>query len=119
MNWTQRCAYDATQKHRFHVLAAARLRMLAVAHLGFAKGAFDLRSNPGGIAVSGEITLHHEAVYVQVSQPAFAGGDIGILIRTCQGRRDYAGGHNHFAPLALLDDLPELARRVRTVMERG
>jgi hypothetical protein len=65
--------------------------------------------------VSGEITMHHDRVYVQVSQPSM-GHDSGILIRRCAGRRDYTGGRNHFAPLALLDDIPALAGRVRAVI---
>lgn len=113
MNWTQPCAYDDAQKRRFHSTVRARLRQLAVA-LRLAGGSFDLRSNQGGVAVSGEITLHHEAVYVQVSQSAL-GRTMGILIRTCRGRRDYTGGHNNFAALDLLDDIPALAAAVRRV----
>jgi hypothetical protein len=113
MNWTDPCAYDAAQKRRFNSTARARLRQLAVA-LRLPAGSYDLRSNQGGIAVSGEITLHHEAVYVQVSQSAM-GGDMGILIRTCRGRRDYTGGPNNFASLSLLNDVPTLADRVRQV----
>ena len=71
-----------------------------------------------GIAVSGEITLHHDRVYVQACQPA-TGADSGILIRICEGRRDYTGGRNHFAPLSLLDDIPALASRVQGVMAAG
>jgi len=55
---------------------------------------------------------------VQVCQPA-TGADSGILIRTCEGRRDYTGGRNHFAPLSLLDGIPALAGRVRSVMAAG
>ena len=117
MDWYTRCAYASEQKQHFHATARARLRKLASA-LGFPPGTYDLRSNQGGIAVSGEITLHHERVYVQVCQPA-TGADSGILIRTCEGRRDYTGGRNHFAPLALLDDIPALAGRVRSVMAAG
>jgi len=117
MDWYARCAYDEAQKQRFHAAARARLRGLTAA-LGFPPSSYDLRSNRGGIAVSGEVTLHHERVYVQVSQP-FGGFDSGILIRTCHGRREYTGGRNHFAPLCLLDDLPELARRVGAVMNGG
>ena len=113
-DWYARCAYDPEVKQRFHTAARARLRRLATT-LGFPSGSFDLRSNPGGIAVSGEITLHHEDVYIQVCQPA-TGTDSGILIRTCQGRRDYTGGRNHFAPLRLLDDTLALAAQVRAVM---
>ena len=118
MNWSRPCAYDAAQKQRFHRTAQVRLRRLADA-LGFAPGAYDLRSNRGGIAVSGEITLHHERVYVQASQSAVAGATTGLLIRTCRGRRDYTGGRNHLEPLSLLDDTPALARRVRQVIDAG
>ncbi len=113
-DWYARCAYDSAVKQSFHTAARARLRQLAKI-LGLSTAAFDLRSNMGGIAVSGEITLHHEDIYIQVCQPA-TGWDSGILIRTCEGRRDYTGGPNHFAPLRLLDDLPALAARVRRVM---
>lgn len=114
MNWTIDCGYDPDAKHRFHTTARARLRLLA-SELRLPAGSYDLRSNLGGIAVSGEITLHHEAVYVQVSQSALGGG-MGVLIRTCRGRRDYSGGQNNFVPRALLDDIPALAARVRSVM---
>jgi hypothetical protein len=114
MDWYSSCSYEPDRKRRFHTVARARLRRLAV-ELGFPSASFDLRSNQGGIAVSGEITLHHERVYVQVCQPATR-ADSGILIRTCEGWRDYTGGPNHFAPLSMLDDLPALAARVRMVM---
>jgi hypothetical protein len=117
MDWYTSCSYEPDRKRRFHIVARARLRRLA-AELGFPPASFDLRSNQGGIAVSGEITLHHERVYVQVCQPATR-ADTGILIRTCQGRRDYTGGRNHFAPLSMLDDIPALAARVRMVMAAG
>jgi hypothetical protein len=113
-DWYARCAYDPEVKQRFHTAARARLRRLATT-LRFPLGSFDLRSNLGGIAVSGEITLHHDDVNIQVWQPA-SGADSGILIRTCQGRRDYTGGRNHLAPLRLLDDALTLAAQVRAVM---
>lgn len=114
MDWYSSCSYEPDRKRCFHAVARGRLRRLA-AELGFPPASFDLRSNRGGIAVSGEITLHHERVYVQVCQPA-THADTGILIRICEGRRDYTGGRNHFAPLSMLDDIPALAARVRTVM---
>jgi hypothetical protein len=113
MQWMTRCAYNAEQKRSFHATARRRLRQLADI-LGWAPATYDLRSNQGGIAVSGEITLHHDRLYIQVCQPA-TGHDSGILIRTCEGRRDYHGGRNHHESLCLLDDLPALAARVRTV----
>ncbi len=114
IDWSTSCSYNDLQKDRFHRTAKRRLKDLA-ALLGWSPVSFDLRTNKAGIAVSGEITLHHEAVYVQVSQFA-GGGRNGILIRSCNGRKDYHGGRNTFADLALLDDLPALATRVRAEM---
>ena len=107
----KRVSYDPEAKRLFHTHARRQLLRLAAA-LGFAPCAFDLRSNEGGIAVSGEVTLHADRLYVQVSQPA-TGSDTGILFRSCQGRRDYTGGVNNFASLDLLHRPGELARRIR------
>ena len=69
MDWYKPCAYDDAQKRRFHATGRKRLKALAAA-LGFEPGSFDLRCNQGGIAVSGEITLHADTLYVQICQPA-------------------------------------------------
>ena len=76
-------SYDAAGKRAFHARTRRQLKHLADA-LGLAPGAFDLRSNQGGIAVSGEVTLHADRLYVQACQPA-TGHDTGILFRTCRG----------------------------------
>ena len=114
MNWYAPCAYDDAQKRSFHATGRKRLNALATA-LGLEPGSYEVRSNSGGIAVSGEVTLHGQNLYVQICQPA-TGCDSGILIRTCEGRKDYTGGRNHFAPLALLDDIPALAARCCSVL---
>jgi len=108
--WTKPCAYDEHHKAAFHREAAKRLRRLAKT-MEFDTAAYAVRSNKAGVAVSGEVTLHHDRVYIQVSQSCM-GASSGILYRTCNGRTDYTGGPNNFAPIELLDDLPELARRV-------
>ena len=117
MNWYTPCAYNDAQKRSFHLQGRKRLKALADA-LGFESGSYDLRSNRGGVAVSGEVTLHYDRLYVQICQPA-TGWDRGILIRSCEGRKDYSGGRNHFAPLSWLDDIPQLAHRCRAVLEGG
>lgn len=61
MDWYADCSYEPDRKRRFHSAVRIRLRHLAK-ELGFAASSFDVRSNKGGIAVSGEITLHHECV---------------------------------------------------------
>ena len=114
MDWSKNVSYSQKEKESFHRTAQSRLRKLADA-LGFAKGDYDIRSNKGGPAVSGEITLHHDRIYVQVAQ-SFMGPSKGIMVRTCEGRKDYTGGPNNFLPLSLLDDVPALAAQVRKVM---
>jgi hypothetical protein len=103
-------AYDAAAKRLFHSRARSQLRRLATT-LGLAPGSYDLRSNPAGIAVSGEITLHTDRLYVQISQSAMGNAN-GILFRTCKGRKDYVGGPNNFAALDRLNTPEELAQRI-------
>ncbi|MGD9657515.1 MAG: hypothetical protein AB7U61_07715 [Methylocystis sp.] len=113
-DWYSRCAYDRAQKKLFHAKGRAALRALAK-ELRLPPDSFTIRTCEGGVAVAGEIILHGENVYIQISQPA-TGADSGVLIRSCNGRRDYEGGRNHFAPLSLLDEPPALAGYVRVVM---
>jgi hypothetical protein len=110
-DFRKRVAYDPEAKRLFHTHAGRRLLELAAA-LGLTPCAYDLRSNQGGIAVSGEATLHADCLYVQLSQPA-TGSDTGILFRSCEGRHDYTGGRNNFASLDLLHRPAELADLIR------
>lgn len=109
-NFRKSVAYDAEAKRVFHSRARSQLRRIAIA-LGLEPGSYDLRSNLAGIAVSGEITLHGDHLYVQVSQSAM-GYHSGILFRTCKGRKDYVGGPNNFASLDLLNRPEDLAHRI-------
>jgi hypothetical protein len=110
-DFRKRVSYDPEAKRLFHIHARRQLLALAAA-LGFAPCAFDLRSNQGGVAVSGEVTLHADRLYVQVSQPA-TGSDTGIMFRSCRDRSDYVGGVNNFASLDLLHQPAALARRIK------
>lgn len=106
-------AHHAEAKRLFHSRARSQLRRIAAA-LGLEPGSYDLRSNQAGIAVSGEITLHGDHLYVQVSQSAMDHHS-GVLFRTCKGRKDYVGGPNNFASLDLLNRPDELAHWIRGV----
>ena len=64
--WSKSCFYNEQHKRRFHTIARSRLKNLA-AELGLKPGSYDLRSNRAGIAVSGEITLHHDRIYRSAS----------------------------------------------------
>ena len=110
-DFRQPVAYDPDKKRLFHRHARSRLLLLAAA-LGLGDSDYDVRSNEGGIAVSGEAILHADRLYVQVSQPATR-ADTGILFRSCDGRRDYVGGRNHFASLDLLNEPNALAALIR------
>ena len=116
-DWSRPVAYSEERKRQFHLHARGRLRALADA-LKLSADSYELRSNPGGIAMSGEITLHTERVYVQVLQ-ACVGVGWGVLVRTCKGRQDHTGGANHWLPLDALNDTATLSRYVRKVMERA
>ena len=88
-------AYDEAAKRAFHVEGRTAMHRLASA-LGLAAGTFDVRSNKGGPAVSGEVTLHSDDVWVQLSLSS-CGADNEVTFRRVQSRRDYVGGRNHRA----------------------
>lgn len=85
-------AYTVKEKNDFHKDGAKLLKALAK----FCGIEADFRSNKGGIAGSGEVTMHGDTVYVQLSQPAFEGGAICFLVRRCKGRKDYCGEDNFY-----------------------
>ena len=90
-------AYSAEGHERkcaFHRDGRRFLKGLAGA-LDLARGSFEVRSNLGGIAVSGEVTLHSDTLYVQIAE-GLVWPDVQILYRRCRGQRDYCGEMNHF-----------------------
>ena len=99
-------------KEQFHTTGAARLRAVAKA-LGLAPGEFSVRSIRGGPAVRGEVILHTDKVYVQLCNGW--SHDAKLLVRTCQGRRDFTGGPNQWITADWLNDptvaAVEIARR--------
>lgn len=101
--------HDADAKRTFHTEARRGLRRLAEA-LQLASGTYEIRVCAGGPAVSGEVILHGEELYVQVSIGGFGRGE--ILLRRCRGRSDYVGERNHWARMAELVDPATLAARI-------
>ena len=77
--------YDPEAKRAFHREARSALRV-AARHLGLEPDQYDLRSNFAGPAVSGEITLHGDEIYVQVSIPCIRPGR-EVMFRRCKGGR--------------------------------
>jgi hypothetical protein len=113
-------SYDYEAKKNFHRAAKTLLKRLAErldktggpgTDTGY--GVRDpIRSNQGGIAVSGEVTLHYDRLYVQVSQ-RFA-SSAGVMFRECKSRKDYSGGYNNFATFAMLCNTEDMARLIES-----
>jgi hypothetical protein len=109
-------SYSSDDKEAFHKEGKAVLRKVAKA-LNLDKGEFEVRSNKGGIAVSGEVTLHTDKLYIQVSQSPFSSSGREVFYRTCEGRKDYTGGTNQWTSSAeLLND--DLLARFRAIQNR-
>lgn len=83
------------QKMAFHAAGKKFLKTLADI-LGLPSGTYDIRSNTGGMAVSGEVTLHSDDLYVQLSESCMKPG-VQVMYRSCDSRKDYCGHQNHFA----------------------
>lgn len=105
-------ADGATKKERFHRDGRMFLKSIAKA-LDLPPGSFDIRSNRAGIAVSGEVTLHADHLYVQLSESCMRPG-VSALYRSCLSRKDYRGGTNHFSePRHILGNAAAQARFLR------
>lgn len=95
---------ESIDKINAHKRAERVLRHLASRVLGLDKYQYSIRSNMAGIASSGDVTLHTDAlglqggsygIYVAVAQ-SLAGTET-VLYRACDHRADYVGYTNHWA----------------------
>jgi hypothetical protein len=84
--------YNQPAKEQFHKLAKKVAKDIANG-LGLTEGSYDIRSNMGGIAVCGEVTLHGENIYIQLSK---GWNTDRFMYRSCKGRKDYTGGPNQW-----------------------
>ena len=90
-------SYNEANKTKFKREGMSLLRKV-VKILGLEKGTYDLRYNAGGIAVSGDCTLHTDNFYVRFNLDCCD----WVLVRTCKSRKDYTGGMNRQYPLRQL-----------------
>lgn len=107
------CSYNEANKDRFHKDGKAICRKLATL-MGLDTKERDVRSNMGGIAVSGEIMLHTDGLYLQLSQSCVGQGDT-FMFRKCDGRKDYTGGRNRWMKFDDLTDLEAVAKRLKII----
>lgn len=82
------------RKRAMHTQGKKFLKQLAET-LGESIGNFTIRSNMAGIAVSGEVTLHADFLYVQLSEHCCGERGVSMLYRSCKSQKDYNGGHNN------------------------
>lgn len=84
---------DYFTKRDLHKAAKKFFKMFATSHLGLTLADYEIRSNLGGDAVAGEITLHTDKVYIQIH----AEMSPPVLIRECNGRKDFTGKTNNWS----------------------
>lgn len=113
---TRHVAHDIKAKKQFHQRGKKLLLQIA-RDLGYHKDACEVRNNTGGIAVSGEIILHVDDLYVQFSQNNCV-GDMDILYRDCLNRHDYSGGSNQFMSFAYLHDYSHVLRLLNSAKRK-
>lgn len=107
--------YDEAAKRVFHAEARSAMRRFAEA-LELDEGSYDIRSNKGGPAVSGEITLHGEEVWVRLSLGVF-GPDNEVAFRQVRGRDDHCGDRNRWASINELLTPDRFATRLRRELQ--
>lgn len=103
-------AHDEPAKRLFHSQGRAAMRRLADA-LALDEGSFDIRSSKGGPAVSGEVTLHGQVIWVQLSLD-IGGPDREVCFRKVRGRNDHLGDRNLWASIRELMDPDRFAARI-------
>lgn len=103
--------HDEQAKAMFHAEGRRAMQRLADTLL-LDKGTYDIRSNKGGIAVSGEITLHTDEAYVQLSL-GFLGEGHEVMFRRVRGRHDFSGDWNRWASVQELLAPDDFAARLR------
>jgi hypothetical protein len=87
---TRGACYNDLAKQEYKRLGRKILKYVA-AKMNLVDGTYDICFNPGGIACSGDHTLHTDKVYLALHD------NIGLgwfYWRICNGRKDYSGGTN-------------------------
>lgn len=108
--------YDnAELKRQFYLDCRLILTWLA-SELGLEKGQYEIRYCKGGVAVSGDIILHSDDIYVSLSQSGLPSG-MDFMWRTVKSRNDYRGNANQWSAWAELLDLPALALKMKRHIE--
>jgi hypothetical protein len=84
----------AKEKEEFLSLCRSYAKMI-VKELGLTPEQYEIRTNRAGVAVSGDVHLHTDSLYVAFEQTCL-GNDWGYMYRSCKGKKDYTGGYNRW-----------------------
>ena len=105
---TRLACYNEVNKQEYKRLGRKILKYIAF-KMNLVEGTYDIRFNPGGVACSGDHTLHTDKVYLALNDNLGFGW---FFYRTCDGRKDYSGGPNIIVEWRELQDegLDYLAR---------
>lgn len=79
--------------------------------LGLPDGSYEISINRAGPAVSGDIILHGQWLYINLSQTSIS-QSMGFYWRLCKGMKDYSGGINQWESWKALLDLHTLADKM-------
>lgn len=85
-----KCSYNQSNKAEFRRLGMKLARELRK-ELGLTSETADVRYNAGGIAVSGDVILHTDNIYLTFNADGISSG-LGIMYRHCKSRKDYGTG---------------------------
>jgi hypothetical protein len=96
-------------KELYHKKMRKHLKDYASNRLKLPKEEYDVRSNLGGFGVKGDIVLHTKELYLQVCGFSMERKDNyktdrNILVRTCNGLKDYVGDRNYYISLSPMMD---------------
>lgn len=108
---------NGSRKRRFQRRGLAFLREVA-RYLPPSHGPVDVRWNPGGPAVSGDLILHSDRVYLCIDPTMLYGRNQVGYCRPVTSRKDYTGGPNHPLRLETIQQGPEAVAQVLRSVER-
>lgn len=99
--------YQDGPKKEFHRLGH-KLAVSLARGMGLKPDQYEIRHMEGGIAVTGEIVLHSDSIYIQLSDVEF-----GMLYRKVKNRKDYTGERNCWMPWRQFADLGSVIGHLR------
>ncbi len=113
-------SYNEDFKKRFRSIGKQAMKELA---LILELKEFDINFNPGGIAVSGDLTLmgmwsEGNGVYISTNKNFPDTPWVDVLYRHIRHMRDFTGGSNNYFKFSLLDD-PEALRKTIMRLRNG